>query len=72
MSAHATSREQLVEGATFPHLTTGGQWTVIRVNDDGSVFAVSDMRARRTVKAEHVDAGLAFAAAVAASKGETA
>ena len=65
---HATDRSQIVPGATFPHLTTGGQWKVIRVNEDGSVFAVSDMNARRTVAADKVDAGLKYAAMLNAAK----
>lgn len=59
---YAASREELVEGSHFPHVTTGGNWKVIRVNEDGSVFAQSDMGARRTVKPEHVEAGLTYAA----------
>lgn len=61
---YATTRDQVIPGALILHITTGGQWRVVRVNDDGTVFAESDMGARRTVKAEHVDAGLAYAASI--------
>lgn len=59
---YATTREELVVGGHVKHITTGGEWTVIRINDDGSIFAHSDLGARRTVKAEDVDRGLATAA----------
>jgi hypothetical protein len=57
-TVYASERAQVVPGALIKHVTTGGMWTVIYVNEDGSVFARSDMGARRTVKAEHVDKGL--------------
>lgn len=58
MGRFATTREELVPGAELKHISTGGQWKVLRVNEDGSIFGRSDMGARRTVKAEHVDKGL--------------
>ena len=66
---YATSREELVEGSAIPHVTTGGMWRVLRVNDDGSIFARSDMGAQRTVKTEHVDAGLDYARYLANREG---
>lgn len=65
---YATSRDEVVVGARIPHLSTGGRWTVIHVNADGSVFARSDMGARRTVSAENVEAGLRYAITLEASK----
>ena len=60
--AYARNREELVPGVSILHLSTGGSWHVERVNEDGSIFGRSDMRARRTVSAEHVDRALAESA----------
>lgn len=57
-----TSRDDLAVGVRVMHKTTGGQWKVLAVNPDGSIRAVSDMGAVRTVSAENVDAGIALAA----------
>jgi hypothetical protein len=60
-SRYATSLDDVVPGALVKHVTTGGQWRVLSVNDDGSIRAVSDMGATRTVPAEKVLDGIHLA-----------
>jgi len=51
---YASTPAEVIPGARVMHLTTGGHWKVLTVKADGSIFARSDLGARRTVKAETV------------------